>query len=388
MDIYILDALLRRDQLIDKFISLIWTERFADYGDFELLLTSTPGDRQRFVSGTLLACSASNYVMRITTTEDATDDDGTPTLKITGQSIERMLENRAAFGVLDDLTTAPKWVITDTPGNVARTVVRSICITGILDPGDVIPYMIEGSFLSEDTIAEPADPITYEITPQSVYSAVKGICDPWSLGFRILRNGDTSQLYFDVYTGSDRTTKQNILPAVVFTPELDNLQNTRALSSVDDYKNVAYVFSPAGFETVYPEDVHPETAGFERHVLVVDASDITEDNPDISAALIQRGNEELSKHRSFAAFDGEINPNSAYKYGVDYFLGDLVEVRNSDGVTNDMRVTEQILISDGEGVRTYPTLAVYLFIDTGSWLSWAANQVWADMGPTEYWEDQ
>lgn len=388
MDVYILDSLLRRDQLIDKYISLIWTERFADYGDFELLLTSTPGDRRRFATGTLLACSVSNYVMRVSTIEDSTDDNGVPTLKITGQSIERMFENRAAFGVLDDLTTAPKWILTDTPAEVAKTVVRSICITGILDPGDVIPYLIEGSFLPEDTIAAPADPITVEISPQSVYSALKGICDPWSLGFRILRNGDLSQLYFDVYTGSDRTTKQNILPAVVFTPELDNLQNTRELSSVDDYKNVAYVYSPAGFETVYPEDVRPETAGFERHVLVVDASDITEDNPDVSAALIQRGNEELSKHRSYSAFDGEINPNSIYKYGVDYYLGDLVEVRNTDGVTNDMRVTEQIFISDGEGIRTYPTLAVFLFIDTGSWLSWAANQVWEDMGPTEYWEDQ
>lgn len=388
MDIYILDAMLRREVLVDRFISCIWTERFSSYGDFELVLNSTQAERRRFVTGTLLACNLSNYVMRVTSVEDGTNADGEPTLELKGQSLEILLDDRVAFGVLDDLTTAPTWTITDKPADVARTVVRAICITGILNAGDVIPYMVEGSFLPESTIPEPEDPINVVISPQSVYSAIKGICDPWSLGFRILRNGDISQLCFEVYSGSDRTTKQNIFPAIVFTPELDNLQNTKSLTSVDDYKNVAYVFSSVGFEEVYPQDVSPETSGFERHVLLVEANDITEDTPDISAALIQRGNEELSKHRSYSAFDGEINPNSGFRYGVDYYLGDIVEVRNIDGVTNDMRVTEQIFVSDAEGERSYPTLAVYLFIDTGSWLSWTANQVWEDLGPTEYWEDQ
>lgn len=388
MDIYVLDNLLRREFLVDRFISCIWTERFAAYGDFELVLNSTQDNRRLFKTGILLACNVSNYLMRVTTIEDSTDAEGRPTLTIKGPSLEYILESRGAFGVLDDLTTAPKWVITDQPADVARKIFHDICVTGILDAGDVIPYVVEGSFLPEDNIPEPIDPITVELTPQSVYKAIKDICDTWSLGFRLLRNGDASQLYFDIYSGSDRTTKQDILPAVVFTPELDNLQNTSELTSVENYRNVAYVFSPAGFETVYPQDIDPETAGFERHVLMVDASDITSDNPDVSAALIQRGNEELSKHRSFSAFDGEVDPNSNYKYGLHYYLGDLVEVRNVDGVTNDMRVTEQIFVSDAEGERAYPTLAVNLFIDTGTWLSWEANQVWEDMGLTEYWEDQ
>jgi hypothetical protein len=387
VDIYILDPLLRRDTLVDRFISCIWTERFAAFGDFELVLDSTQANRRLFITGALLACNESNYVMRVTNLEDSTDAEGKATFTVKGVSLEMMLEDRGAFGVLDDLTTAPKWTLTGAPAVVARKIFHDICVTGILDVGDKIPYIVEGSFLPEDTIPEPVDPITVEIAPQSVYSAIKSICDTWSLGFRILRHGDLSQLYFDVYSGSDRTTKQNVLDAVVFTPELENLQNTSELTSVDSYKNVAYVYSPAGVEVVYPQDVHPETAGFERHVLMVQADDITSDNPDVSAALIQRGNDELSKYRSFSAFDGEINPNSAYIYGIHYYLGDLVEVRNVDGVTNDMRVTEQIFVSDAEGDRAYPTLAVNLFIDTGSWLSWAANQVWQDLGPTEYWSN-
>lgn len=387
MDVYILDSLFRRDTLVDKYLSFIWTERFAAYGDFELILPSTPNNRRLFTTGVQLACSESYYVMTVTTIEDNTDSEGKATLKVSGVSLEQLLESRVAAGVLDDLTTAPKWIITNTPGEVCRKIFHDICVIGTLNVGDAIPYINEGSILPTNTIPEPVDTITAELEPQSVYDAIKSICETWALGFRILRNGDMSQLYFDIYPGSDRTTLQTVLPAVVFSPELESLQNTTELKSIANYKNVAYVFSPAGYETVYPPDVIPETAGFERHVLMVNASDITSDNPDVSAALIQRGLEALSQQRSISAFDGEINPNSTYKYGTHYFLGDLVEMRNVDGVTNNMRVTEQIFVSDGEGERTYPTLAIALFIDTGSWLSWETNQVWQDLGPTEYWQD-
>jgi hypothetical protein len=203
----------------------------------------------------------------------------------------------------------------------------------------------------------------------------------------MLRNYDTSQLYFDIYTGSNRTTAQTVLPPVIFTPELDNLQNTKELTSIDKAKNVAYVFSPAGFQMVYGLDVDPEVEGFERRVLMVNANDITDENPDVASALVQRGNEELAKYRTYQAFDGEISQFSQFKYGIHYDLGDVVEMRNVSGVTNNMRVTEQIFVSDREGERAYPTLSLNTFINTGSWLSWLNNKVWSEL-TTEEWATQ
>jgi hypothetical protein len=387
MDVYILDPLLRRDTLVDQYISLIWTERFAETGDFELVLISTVDNRRLFKTGVQLATNVSYRVMTVETVEATTDSDGRAVITVKGLSLENILNDRVAFGVLDDTTTVPKWVLTGTPGDVARQIFHDICVTGILDPGDVIPMVIEGTIMPDDTLPEPIDPVTVSLDPTTVYNAIKTICDTYDLGFRLLRNLDTSQLYFDIYPGSDRTTRQTDLPAIVFAPELDTLQNTSELTSISLYKNCAYVFSPAGFEIVYPLDVDPETAGFERHVLMVNADDITEDNPDVSAALIQRGNEQLALNRSFSAFDGEINQNNQFRYGFDYYLGDLVELRNVDGASNSMRVTEQIFVCDSEGERSYPTLAVALFIDTGSWLSWMASQVWADVDPDLNWED-
>lgn len=388
MEVYTLDSLFRREQVIDRFESLIWVERYKDLGDFELVLHSTLESRSRLRAGTHLAMNASHYVMVVETVEDDADSEGKRTLKVSGRSLEVILEDRVAKESLSNTTLSPTWNITLPPADVARKIFHDICVTGILSIFDVIPFVIEGTFMPASTIAEPIDPITVEIEPTTVLNAIKNIADVWNLGFRLLREYDMSNLYFDIYTGSDRTSAQTVLPPVIFTPELDNLQDTTELTTIAQAKNVAYVYSPAGFQMVYPLDVDPEVEGFERRALAVNASDITDENPDVTAALIQRGIEELSKNRVFQAFDGEINQNSQYKPGRDYNLGDIVEVRNSDGEINNMRVTEIIYASDAEGERSYPTLALNTFITTGSWLSWTGNKVWVDYGETEYWEDQ
>lgn len=387
MELYTLDPLLRREAVVDRFESLIWTERFQEFGDFQLDIFSTQSTRSLFKTGTRLAMNESNYVMVVETVEDAEDSEGRRMLTVKGRSLESILTDRVAKESLSDLTTSPKWTITLPPADVARKIFHDICVTGVLDPNDVIPFITEGSFLSPDTILEPIDPITVELDPQPVYDAIVDICNVWTLGFRILRHYDLSELYFDVYSGSNRTSSQTTLPPVIFTPELDNLQNTKELTSVDKAKNVAYVYSPAGFAMVYGLGVDPEVEGFERRVLVVNATDITSENPDVPSALAQRGNEELAKYRTYQAFDGEVSQFSQFKYGRDYNLGDLVETRNLSGVTNNMRVTEQIFVSDREGDRSYPTLTLNTFINTGSWLSWLNNRVWSELTDEE-WIDQ
>lgn len=389
MEVYILDSLLRRDRVIDRFESLIWTERFKAFGDFELTIRSTIESRSLLTTGTMLAINESYRVMVVETVEDGVSSDGKAILKVSGNSLESILEDRIAKYSTANTTTDPTWKITLPPADVARLIFKRICIDGVLSPYDKIPYVIEGSIMPGNTIKEPIDPISVELEPQSVYQAITDICNVWSLGFRLLRNFDQSQLYWDVYAGNDRTTAQTVLPPVVFAPELDNLQNTTELKSIESAKNVAYVFSPAGFLAVYAADADSTTAGFDRRVLVVNATDITSDNADVQAALLQRGKEELAKNRATQAFDGEINQNSQYRYQRDYYLGDVIEMRNVDGVTNQMRVTEQIFVSDKEGERSYPTLELNSFITTGSWLSWESNQEWIDLDPDpKAWADQ
>jgi len=388
MELYTLDPLLRRAEVFDEFASLIWTERFKQYGDFELDISSTLRARTLLKTGTLLATDDSHYVMVIESVEDATDSDNRKLLKVKGRSLEVILYDRVAKESLSNTTTSPAWLITGlTPTAAARKIFHDICVTGILSSYDVIPFIFEGTFLPASTIPEPVDLVDIELEPTTVYDAIVQIADIWNFGFRLLREYDTSKLWFDIYTGRDRTTAQTTNPAVVFAPELDNLQNTKQFMTIENAKNVAYVYSPVGFEMVYADGVDPDVSGFERRALVINATDINSGTaPEISAALIRRGQDELAKARVFQAFDGEINQNSAYVAGVDYNLGDIVEVRDSDGTTNNMRVSEIIRVADREGTRAYPTFVLNQFINTGSWLSFVDNTQWADM-TTEEWAD-
>lgn len=373
MELYTLDSLLRRERIVDDFVSLIWTERWQEAGDFELILPASSEYRFILKPNTWLALSDSLRCMKVETTENYTDDDGRDLTKISGRSIESILEDRVAYNVKGGLTANPKWKIEGLqPLAVGLKIFNDICRDGTLDVDDIIPFIVSGVLLfPEDTIPGISDAVTIELEPMSVYDAEKNLAQLYDFGIRLCRNHDLSQLVFDVYTGCDRTSGQSFLPAVIFSPNLENLSSPSELSSVNDTKNIAYVYSPVGFQEVVAQDVDPNVAGFERQVLVVIADDITDPTPSVATALmIQRGKEELSKHRNFGGFDGEVTQHSQYKYGVDYNLGDLVEMRNSAGFSNYMRATEQIFVSDEEGERSYPTLTIKKFITPGSWASW------------------
>lgn len=386
MEVYILDVLLQRMEVIDRFESLIWTERWASWGDFEIVIHSTPSNRSLLKSGTLLAMNLSHRVMVIENIENATSAEGIRMLKVKGRSIEAIFINRGARVSMGSLTASPTWDISDTPGGVMRKIVHDICAPTGVDP---IPILVESRHpdIPASTIVEIADTIGVKLEPQTVYDALTNLANTWNLGFRLLRAGDVAQLYFDVYAGTDRTVSQTLRPPVIFSPGLDNLQNTSELYTIENEKNVAYVIAPNGFLEVLADATMPEPTGLDRKVLLVKADDLDlAAGAPLNDAMLQRGKEALSEYRAYQAFDGEINQNSQYVYQRDFYLGDLVELRNEDGNGNHMRVVEQIFVSDREGDRAYPTLALNQFVNTGSWLSWEPSKKWIDfeLDPIEW----
>lgn len=384
MEIYILDGLLRRNHVVDKFDSLIWTERWNQLGDFQLDLVSNLENRTLFQTGTQLAQNNSYRVMSVETVEEGTSGDGQTTLQVKGRSLESILQDRVFKQTLSNQATA---ILTGSPANVAREMFDHICRPPAgLSFKDLIPFLMPGTIFAPGTILESTAPINWEQATDSLYNGIQKLCELYDLGFRLVRNFDTSQLYFDIYTGSDRTTKQTTVSPVVFSVGLDNIQNTTEFTSIQESKNVAYVFSDVGYAIVYAEDVDPDIAGFERRVLVVNAS-VDPNALDINAELVQAGNEALLDKRGVSIFDGEINQYNEYTYGIDYDLGDLVEMRNKDGVITYKRVTEQIFVSDANGERSYPTLAFNEFAGTNTWASWNyRNLIWEEF-TTEFWTD-
>lgn len=394
MEVYILDSLLRREVVVDEFVSLIWTERYREIGDFELVLHSTTTNRANFIKGKRLAVNESYRVMTVETVEDSTDTEGRRLLKVKGRSLESVLEDRVAMKTTNFVLGDQVWQLTGTPKAIAEQMFADICVTGTLDANDVIPLLGGAALFPTDTIPPSPDTIDWYQEPAALFDALFDICEIYDMGFRLVRNPVTSQLQFNIYTGSDRTLNQSTLQPVIFSPELENLQNTTELTSNSQSKNCAYVMTEVAgsyyYQLVYDENIDPNIEGFERKALLLkvtlEEDEVTTIPDSIHDALQRRGKDELTKHRPFTAFDGEISQYSNYKYDIHYYLGDLVGMQNSDGNVNNMRVTEQIFVSDESGDRSYPTLAINEFIQAGTWESWGF-QVWEDLG-TETWADQ
>lgn len=463
MEVYVLDDQLRRIQVIDRYESCIWTERYSAFGDFQLVIHSTTQSRGQLPKGTQLAINNSTRVMTVENIENKIDAEGRSLLTVSGRSLEATeLETRIVRKNLLGTDSEPNWVLQPgTPAQKLRDLFNAIMVAGILSPADILPFYQTGSLYPANTIAEPDQQVTLSFPPQNLYKALKETCDAYGLGLRLYRGPDTSKLYFNIYTGDDRTSTQVTLPAVIFSPDLENLSDISEFSSIELYKNVALVIGKTRSRWVYADDDAITATGFNRKVVEVTPTEIeldkydwtsamdnavdaaivvstnathdallarlktnedmttTEENSikvyrtnaglttqqqsDLTAAFVeydryrtdlvaldealeQAGKEELSKYKALQAIDGELPTNSKYRYGIDYQLGDIVEMRNDDGLTNRMRVTEQIFVDDAQGERSYPTLALDIFIQPGTWYAWDASGVWDTAVGT--WDDQ
>lgn len=388
MDVFVLDNYLVRDSVVDSYFSFIWSERVSSLGDFELVVANTIEAKNLLAIGKRLGINESKRVMVIETHEAKVDDEGRNVLTITGRSLESILMERIAWNnATAGSETNPKWVITRTPAEAARWIFYQVCVVGAMSPSDIIPFYVTGTTYPADTIAESPDSVVFELEIGTVYERIKDICDQYKMGFRLYKGPDNSKLYFNIYQGNDRTTQQSVLDPVVFSPSLDNLAKIQELTSVENLRNVAFVYSKTKSIFVYTDGTDSSTSGFARRVLYVDATSVEETTePNLTKILTQKGYEALAKNRSITAFDGEISQADQYTYGLHYELGDLVEMQSGAGVTNNMRVTEQIFVSDENGSRSYPTLSVDLLITPGSWLAWDANEEWASATGT--WSEQ
>lgn len=388
MDIYALDSSRKREHIVDRFESAIWTERYAELGDFQLLLESTQLNKTIFREGRWLIQNGSYRVMVVETYEDTEDSEGRRMFKPSGRSLEYILEERLAALTMAQVLANGRWTITDTPGNIVKHIFQKICIEGVLDVRDIIPDVVMTPFphLPEGTNIGSPEAITLELEVKTLYETFQDLCTTYSLGFALLLDPENGQLHFELTTGTVRTTGQSVVDPVIFSPDLDNLSNTSELVSRAKYKNVAIVVSDHGSAVVYANPDDELKVGFDRRILFVKTSDVKAEDTNKAALLTKIGQAELAKNRRIMAFDGEI-PQRGYRYGLHYFMGDITEMRKSNGATNYMKVTEQIFIDDLEGERSYPTLSLEAYITPGAWYAHNANEVWIEVDDDIHWHD-
>lgn len=341
MDIYVKNTAYELVGLIDTASSVIWTERYADAGDFEIYIKASADIINMLQKGYYLEKQDSDRAMVIETGEIKTDTENGNFMTFGGRSLETILSRRIV------------WKQTNFTGN-AEDAVRKLINDNFISPEipeRKIPNMRLGT---KQGFTEKID---MQVTGETVEDTVKKICKEFGWGYKITLEG--TDFVFSLYKGTDRSYQQDQVPYVTFSPEFDNLINSDYLFNTKDYKNVALV-AGEGEGTARKTKAVGNAQGLERREIYVDSRNTSSNNGEITgeeyeAALEAEGTQTLAEHTVTESFEGEVNYQTPYVYKTDFFMGDIVEVVNEYGISATPRISEVIESEDKTGHSIIPT---------------------------------
>lgn len=376
MEPYTLNRNFLKQDIIDGFSSIIWTERYYGDSEVELVVPATPEMIRKLPEGIFLGLNDSDEIMILETIE--LED---KKLKAKGISLLSWLNNR--FVRTSSAHGDKYWHISDMPpGEVLWTIVYNMVVEGspyldgTIDTGVTDPELLVIPGLGLNNYDDTGDNITVGVPYGPLYTALQEIATTYNIGMQIiLEDADESSysLGFRSYRGLNRTTEQTENSVVRFSPHMDSFTDIKELKSIAALKTLVYSFAPGLNPAEGEPDLRgdpgvssltgPEYTGFDLRALQIFADDITTDmvggDPDnLQSILNSRAYEALVANGVIQAVDGEIVPESQFKYGEHYNLGDVIEVQGLTGVVQTARITEYIRSQDQGGERTYPTVAM------------------------------
>lgn len=350
MNLFVLDTNLEATSIVDVYKSLIWTDRYNRYGDFELYIPMSNDSVKELKIDCYLQNMDSDHVMIIETLKiDSSSEDGNY-LTVTGKSLESILQRRIVWG-LKTLS-----------GNLQNGI-RDLLNENIISPSNEkrkIP-----NFIFEESTDPAITDLTIEAqyTGDNLYDVVNKICTDRNIGFKVTLN-DKKQFVFKLYAGIDRSYDQTANPYVVFSPNFDNLTSGNYIESKAAWKNVTLV-GGEGEGTSRRYTAVGDISGLNRREIFTDARDISSDigdgqtltNDEYIYLLRQRGKETLSENIDILAFEGEAEMTQMFEYGVDFFEGDIVQLEDEYGHESKARISEVVTSYSENGFTRYPTFS-------------------------------
>lgn len=363
MQLMTLDSNFQPVKMIENYESLLWTERYFDNGDFELVSSDINRCMQLMPRESYVSLVETTVPMVVETYSIKKPLGDGPKITIKGRAFESVLERRASVITLPATAARAVWtILADKESDAAYKAIRMVIGDVARSQGgiEVLPA-VSPAVSPLDAIPEidlplPADystglSNTYEIQAGRLYDIVLDMIKTNHHGIKATRPlpGDT-KTDIEIYNGADLTNE------VVFDARFDQFDDSTYLLSAQGSMNVGYIYGGSGgSNSVRKNNVGDEVSGLSRRVLLLDGQSTSADIR-TSQALI-----ELYKYNATALFDGEIAYQIAAGFGTKYHLGDILKLVGEYGLSADVRVSEYIRSSDADGEKAYPTFEV---IDT------------------------
>ena len=375
MDIYVLDKNFNRIHIIDQYKSLIWANRYNEIGDCELMINATVDNWFIFKDGIYLTRSDDDMTCRIEKINIKTDLENGNFIIINGYDIKNILKQRII------------WKQTNFIG-LAEDYIRKLIEEAIISPELEIRKI--SNFVLDDK-ANFIEELQQQVAYDNLQEKITEICKKYEWGYKVYIGNNL--IRFKLYKGVDRTDY------VVFSEDYENLANTEYIEDKSNMRNVALI-AGEGEGVERTTAITGDKSGLERYEVYVDASDLSkkieyedlkntykngeektiggkiyyvvngvniailtkeDDYTNVELLddiyinnLISKGNETLAQYCNTKTFNGNVEAKLTYEYKKDYFLGDIVSVRNQFGISIKARIVEIIEVDDDNGYSIEP----------------------------------
>ncbi|MBQ6446477.1 MAG: siphovirus ReqiPepy6 Gp37-like family protein, partial [Bacillus sp. (in: Bacteria)] len=333
----IYDRLFNRIEFTDDFISLIWTDRYNDVGEFELVLPITENMTNIYKNGYFVKRNDRENVCYIESIEKKYESSSGPQIKITGKDSINIANQRIIYN-------------SHQYNKEASEIVREIFQDNLSYPSDTLReiHQIHGLFMTDEAESALLPKIEIETNHDPLLDKILEILKQFNVGLRsYLYSGPTAALdkviVFEAFSGTDRSKVQKSNPRIIFSPKFDNLKSTTFLRNIAEFKNMAYSegkyeiavkTSPETYEimevSMFGEAGYGKGLGrFEEYV---DSTSVDKNvngveltNDEFRQVLKQKGIDDLVEKSEIYLLDSEVYANN-YEYYKDYFIGDIVSI--------------------------------------------------------------
>lgn len=351
MDIYVLDEKAEILDIVDVFQSVIWTVQYYSQGDFELIVPATKKNIDLMQKDRLLCRDKDitkdtfKNVMVIEDIKIESDWEEGDKLTVSGKSLKSIVGRRVV------------WKQTNLTGNLEAGI-RYVLNENVIDPEEESRKIAN---VELDEVAGITDTIDAQLLGDNIAEWIESICSTHEIGWDMYVR--SKKYIFRLYKGTDRTYNQTEVPAVVFSDEYDNLLESIYTYERGDYKNAALI-GGEGEGVNQRTTTIGEATGLQRYETYIDGSSVSSNGAIITEEqyyklLQDYGKEQLNEVSDTESFEGNVVSDGNYKLNHDYFLGDLVQVKNEFGIEATPRIIEIIESEDEKGTAIVPKFSTW-----------------------------